>query len=499
VLGRGALGDTYETANTVPNIVFELFAAGALQAVLVPSLVEVLDRDGRRSAERFAGAVLGCLLALLGALAAIGIVAAPWLMRAVTSGTADPALHAAKTTLGTLFLWFFLPQVLFYAVGLVATAALNAEHSFNVPAIAPALNNVVVIATYLLFQALRSGAEPSLRLTGLEKVVLAGGTTLGVVAFTLLPALALARRGFRLRPHLDWHEPGVAVLARRGAWAGGQLALTQVLLAAVLVLANASPGGVVVWTFAFTFFLLPHSLFAVPVATTLYPGLARSYQSGLVERFGASLGRGVRASTVLVAGSAAALAALAWPIVRITAFGAARSGGLGPLAHAIVAFATGLVGYGLFYLLTRAAYAMGDARSPTIAMAFVTVVGLVAMVVAGHLAPLDERATALGAAFAGANLVGALALGVHVIRRIPRNARPALGAPVAQCILCALAAGVVMALTAGALDGRGRSGALATLVVAGAAGLAVYVGGLRLLSGQPVRSLVALDAGPGRG
>ena len=59
VLGTTFLGNTYQSANTIPNIVFELFAAGALQAVLVPSLVSRFDRGDHRGAERLAGSVLG--------------------------------------------------------------------------------------------------------------------------------------------------------------------------------------------------------------------------------------------------------------------------------------------------------------------------------------------------------------------------------------------------------------------------------------------------------
>ena len=126
VLGRGVLGDTYETANTVPNLLFELFAAGALQAVLVPAMVDVLDRDGRTAADRVAGAVLGALASPVERRDVMAAVAAPWIMRALTAST-DAAIHDAKVELGTLLLWFFLPQVLFYAIGLVATAVLNAE------------------------------------------------------------------------------------------------------------------------------------------------------------------------------------------------------------------------------------------------------------------------------------------------------------------------------------------------------------------------------------
>jgi putative peptidoglycan lipid II flippase len=499
VLGRGALGDTYETANTVPNILFELFAAGALQAVLVPGLVEVMGREGRAAASRVASAVLGALLALLGAVVAVGMLVAPWLMRALTASESDAALRQAKETLGTLFLWFFLPQVLCYAVGLVATAVLHAEHRFNVAAIAPALNNVIVITAYLVFWALRAGAAPSLSLTTTEKIVLAGGTTLGVVAFTALPALAARRSGFVLRPKFDRSDPVVRRLGRRGAWAGGQLALVQVLLAVVLVLANGTAGGVVTWTFAFAFFLLPFSLFAVPVATTAFPHLARAHQQEDGPAFADRVGRATRAIAVALVGAGAALAALAWPIVRVAAFGDARIGDLGPLAHAVGAFAPGLVGYGLTYLFTRVAYARDDAHTPTLVTAVTVVIGVVAMVTAARLAPLPERAAALAGAFGGAQVIGAVILGRAVARRQARAERASVAPVVAGIVTAGAAAAVAMAAVAGALDGRSRAAAAATLIVAGAIGTAVYAAALRLLLRTPLTELVALDPRASRG
>jgi putative peptidoglycan lipid II flippase len=490
VLGRGVLGDTYETANTVPNLLFELVAAGALQAVLVPTLVEVLDRDGRVAAERVAGAVLGALAVLLGAVAAMAAVAAPWIMRAFTSG-ADSATYDAKVELGTLFLWFFLPQVLFYAVGLVASAVLNSEHRFNVPALAPAVNNIVVLATYGLFWVLRDGAPPSLELTTTEKWVLAGGTTLGVVAFTLLPAIAVVRSGFHLRPRLDWRDPVVRTLGRRGAWAGGQLALAQVLLVAVLVLANGVAGGLVTWTFAFAFFLLPIALFAVPVATTMFPSLARSHQAGRPAEMGAALGRGVRATVVLLVGAAAALAALAWPIVRIAAFGDARAGGLAPLAHAVAAFAPGLVGYGLLYLLTRASYAVDDARTPFLASAVGTGAGVVVMIVAAAWAPDADRAAALAGGYGAAYLVATILLAIALGRRLGPDRPRQLG--LARVVAAGAVTLAAMAVLVSWLDGTSRLASAATIVVAGAAGAGVYAAAVRLLTGVPLRRLVTID------
>jgi putative peptidoglycan lipid II flippase len=55
VLGTTFLGNAYQSSNAVSNVLFELLAAGALSAVLVPTFVELLDRDDQPEAERLAG------------------------------------------------------------------------------------------------------------------------------------------------------------------------------------------------------------------------------------------------------------------------------------------------------------------------------------------------------------------------------------------------------------------------------------------------------------
>ena len=101
--------------------------------------------------------------------------------------------------------------------------------------------------------------------------MLAGGTTLGVVALTAVPVAALARQGFRLRPRWTPSDPQVRRLGRHGGWATGQVVAVQGLLVVVLVLANAAAGGVVAFQFGTTFFLLPVALIAIPVTTAVFP------------------------------------------------------------------------------------------------------------------------------------------------------------------------------------------------------------------------------------
>jgi putative peptidoglycan lipid II flippase len=309
-----------------------------------------------------------------------------------------------------------------------------------------------------------------------------------------VPAVAVVRGGFHLRPRLDWRDPTVRTVGRRGAWAGGQLALANVLLAVVLVLANGVAGGVVTWTFAYAFFLLPFSLFAVPVATTMFPSLARFHQGARPSEFGAALGRAVRATVVLLLGATAALVALAWPVVRIAVFGDAADGGLAPFAHALVGFAPGLAGYGLVYLLTRASYAVDDARTPFVCTAIGTGAGVVVMVVASAWAPRSERATALAVGYGAAYLVATVLLAVALGRRLGPD-RPH---PLGTVVRVGAAAGValvVMTVVNGAIGATTRATAVVAVVVAGAVGAAAYAGALRVLTGVPLRHLVAIDDG----
>ena len=500
VLGTTFLGNTYQSANTIPNIVFELFAAGALQAVLVPALVARFDRDDHAGAERLAGSVLGYTGVVLAGLAVVGALAAPWLMGVLVSGVDDPAVREDQIALGAVFLWIFLPQVLVYDVGLVSTAVLHARSRFALPAIAPAVNNVVVCAAYGLFAWMRRGKEPSLDLSAAEIGVLAGGTTFAVLAFCALPIIGTWRTGFRFRPNLDRSDPELRALARQGAWAALFLAMTQVLLGTVLIVGNRVEGGIVGYQVAFTFFLLPHALFALPVLNTLYPDAARKAQAGDRDGVAVTVQRGVRAITFFVLPVAAALIALARPAASLALFREPSGDGVDLVVAALVGFAPGLLGYGIFYFLSRIFYALDDTHTPALVHACVVVVGVVAMVVS---ATATDGAAAIGAlawSHSATYLIGAATLLVLVVRRL-RPDPPVVARVIATGVVAAAGAGVVMAVVAAALPVEGRTGDLAELAVAGLAGLVTYVAIQQVLGGTRVAAVVDLvrPGGAGRG
>ena len=493
VLGTTFLGNTYQSANTIPNIVFELFAAGALQAVLVPSLVKRFDRGDDEGAERLAGSVLGHTALALATLAVVGAIASPWIMRLLVSGVDDAGIRADQVRLGTVFLLLFLPQVIVYDLGVVATAVLHARGRFALPAIAPAVNNVVVSLAYLGFWYLRDGAEPSLDLSVTEIVVLAGGTSFAVLAFCSIPVVGARRAGFRFRANLDRSDPDLRALAGQGAWAGLYLAMTQILLAAVLVLANRAEGGVVAYQVGFTFFLLPHSLFALPVLTTLFPTASRNVQARDWRALSVTIRRGTTAIALFVLPAVAALGTLAEPLSRVALFGNVDQQGAELISDVVAGFAPGLIGYALFYFLTRMLYAMDDMRTPTLVHGAVVAVGVATMFVASVVVEPTDLVPALAWSHSFTYLLGALALVVVVRRRLVGRSVPVslAGILVRQVAAAAVAAAVMVGVSA-ALDVDGRVGGLVDLACAGSAGLVVHMAVQALLGGPKPWSILGM-------
>jgi putative peptidoglycan lipid II flippase len=489
VLGTTFLGNTFQSANSVSNLVFELFAAGALQAAMIPTLVELSARGDDAEAAHVAGSLLGLAIAVLGAVAAAGMVAAPWIMRALVAGVEAPDVRAAQVRLGTTLLWFFLPQVVLYAAGAVATGVLNAQGRFALPVAAPIANNVVVVAACAMFWRLRDGAPPGLDLTGAQTVVLGLGATLGVLALSAIPLVAVVRSGFSLRPRIDLAHPGVRRVLGRGGWAALFLVGTQALLGVVLVLANGVEGGVVVYQVAYTLFLVPHALFTMSVLTALFPSLARFAAAADPAGYARAVAAGLATIAFVVLPAAAALVALAGPLTRVLLFGESASAATS-VAAALIAFAPGLAGYGAFVFLARALDARGDTRTAALVHLAVVAVAAAAMVVLAPAVDGSGRVVVLAGVHSGAYLVGAAVLGTRVGATLPPD-RPAVARPLAVGAAAAVAAGGAMWGAQQPFDLTGRGSSVVAVAVAGGLGLAVYLGVRELLGADRPSQVVA--------
>ena len=476
-LGTTFLANTYQTANTAPNLVFELAAAGVLTSVFVPTFVEFLIRGQREKGWEAANALASVgLVALIGISLLVALLAAP-IVRLLTLGVDDPSLRAQEIALGARFLRLFAPQIVFYGLGMIMTAALHAHRRFAVPAIAPIFNNLVVIAVYLAYAVMRGDRPPTVSgITAGEVLVLGLGTTMGVVAMTLCLAPSLARIGWRIRFRWNPGHPAVRRGARLGSWALGYAGGYQLGLIVVLALANQIEGGVAAYQWAFTFFYLPHALFGVPIFSVLFTTMSEKAAADDLKGLGERLRDGLRILLFILMPVAVALFVLAIPISVVALdHGVMGRGDAAAVGRVLAVLALGLPSYSAFLVLTRAFYAVGETRVPALvnalAVATSSVVGAILFW------SLDDRwrVPGLAAGHTIGFLLGAIGLARLLSGRIGVTGSTQLRAALIRSLCLAGVVGVVMAgIVAAPWPGADAPGP--TVVLAAVAGGAVYAG-----------------------
>ena len=367
-LGTTYLANTYQTANTAPNLVFELMAAGVLTSVFVPTFVEHLISGERGNGWRAANALTSVAIVALSVLAAVLALAAPAVMRLLTLGVDDPSLRAREVELGATWLRLFAPQVVLYGAGMIMTAALHAHRRFALAGVAPIFNNAVVICVYLAYAAMRGDKPPTLRgITDAQVLVLGTGTTLGVVAMTACLIPGLRSLGWSWRWRFEPSHPAVVKAARLGVWALSYAGGYQAGLVVVLMLGNRVEGGVAAYQWAYTFFYVPHALVAVPIGSVLFPAISESAARGDTAGFVARVRDGLGMLAFVLVPAAGLALVLAVPVAALALrYGAMTDAGAVLVGRALAGFAVGLPGYSAFLMLTRAFYALADTKTPAL-------------------------------------------------------------------------------------------------------------------------------------
>jgi putative peptidoglycan lipid II flippase len=495
-VGAGSTGDTYVAANNVPNIVFEVVAGGALASLVVPMLAGGIATGDREQVRRTASALLGWSLLVLTPLAVLLAVGAEPVARLLL-GSADPV----QVDLAARFLVVFAPQVVLYGIGIVLTGVLQAHRRFAAPALAPLLSSVVVAGAYLTFAAI-GGNRTAEGLSTPAELVLSVGTTLGVAALSLSLLLPMRRLRLGLRPALRF-PVGAAPRVRRLAVAGVLTLAGQQLLAVVAIrLANAgAPDGTqVVYIAGLTVFLVPWAALAVPLATSAYPGLAERAGTGDEAGFRRALAPVTALVVVASTVAAAVLVAIAGPMAGVFLAGE-QADVVGALRDTIVAFAPGLLGYGLVAVLSRALYARGLWRAPTACVLGGWLLAVAADVVLAAVLPAADRGVALAAGHSAGVTVAGLAL-LAVVARVVGPAGLAgvvrTGLPALLAAALAAAAGLAVAGALGA-DPVPQGRLVATVGAGVLAAAAALVVAAAVMMGTARRPLMAAVRGLERG
>ncbi len=371
----------------IPDLMFQLVAAGALSSALIPVLSGVLATDGDDRAWRIVSTVTNLMLIGLALLGLIVLVFADRIVPLFTGGF-DPTTMARTIELTRIMV--LSPIML--ALGSVATSVLNAKGRFAASALAPIAYNIAIIGAAFTL-------APSMGAVGL-----AIGIVLGSLGHLLVQLPPLRSIGFRYLPIIDVSDAlarkALALMAPRAVGLGaGQITF--------LVMTSLATGlgaaAVAAFAIAFTLLQIPIGVIGVPLAVVLFPSMSREVATGNHEEFVALLTRALRFLTVVMLPIAVLAAILRIEGIAVL-FGRFDRAAIELTAATLLAFLVGLVAHALITVLARAFYALHDTRTPvgaailavvvntSLAVTFIGPLGLPGLALAIGLAAWIEAA-----------------------------------------------------------------------------------------------------------
>ncbi|MBN1491899.1 MAG: murein biosynthesis integral membrane protein MurJ [Phycisphaerae bacterium] len=391
IFGASGVMSAFTIGFQVPNLFRRLFGEGALSASSIPILSEHLHHGGTEAVDRLAGRLMGALAAVL-----VGVVLLGEIVVLVLRGVvADTERNALTFGLTALLLLYTLPICLSAILGGIQ----NIFGRFAVPAA-----NAVVLNCFMI-AALTTGTwwfadQPNAQVYWLAASVVAAGV------FQLVWQWISARGcGLRLRPMWDVRDEAIRSIGRTMIPMTLGLGVVQLntLLDGVIAygLVRSHEGGPAVLFYAQRLYQFPLGVFAIALATAIFPALSRHAAAGEMAELARTVTRGVR--VVLFEGfpCMVGLILVRMPLIEtILEHGAFGPDDTARVAATLVAYALGIWAFGLNQIIVRAFYAMKDATAPLRIAAWMVGLNLALNLIL--VFPLEEVGLALSTTFCAA-------------------------------------------------------------------------------------------------
>jgi len=441
VFGTSAEYDAYLAAARIPDLLFSLMAGGALASAFIPTLAGYFARDDAEGGWRLASAVVNLVLVALTLAAGLAWAVAPALVATVLAPGFPPPQQALTISLMRMML---VAPVLFGVSGVVM-GILNTRQHFLLPALAPSLLNLSLIAAAGLL-ASRLGAR-----------ALALGYVLGAVLHLAVQLPGLPRVGARYHPVLTLSDPGVReVLRLMAPRVLGLAAVHLNFLVNTNIASRLGEGAVSALNYAWLLMLLPQGVFAQAVATAAFPTFAEQAARGEQASMRHTLATTLRMVFFVTLPAAVGLLVLRRPLVALLfERGAFQAASTDAVAWALAFYALGLVGHAGVEIVVRAFYALHDTWTPVwvggLAMSLNVVLSLTLPGVFAWMGLPAHGGLALANSVATLLEMGGLM--VLLRPRLGGVEGRVLGASVARSGLAAGAMGLLLALWQRALPG----------------------------------------------
>ena len=354
-IGMSLLSSSYQVANNLPNMLYELVMGGMLVTAFLPVYMGVRREQGRDASNEYVGNLLGILLLLLGGISVLGTVFAPGFIWTQSFLSGD---GGSMNTAAFMFR-FFAIQILFYGLGSVFSGVLNAHRDYFWSTFAPVLNNVIVIASFMGFAPVSAqfGERAGI-------ILIAAGTTFGVFVQMACQIPALGKHGVHPHIHIDFKDPAL----RQTITLGIPTLLATVCMFVSTSITNAAAlvvqpeTGPSVIAYARLWYTLPYALIAASLSTALYTELSHDAQEKDYDSVRTGISRGVAQMLFFLIPFALYLIVFARPLNMIYCAGKFDESGVALVSEFLVYLAFSLPLYGVVVLMQKSFSALLDMK-----------------------------------------------------------------------------------------------------------------------------------------
>ena len=344
--------DSFNAANRLTEVLFNLMAGGALGSAFIPTFTGLLAHERRERAWKLASAVANLLTLALTLVAVLGFIFAPQVVR-YGLFVLSPGQSPGQEQLTVELLRIMLPTVIIFGLSGLVMGILNAHQKFWLPAIAPAMYSIGQIVGVLWL--------PSDM--GIHRLAYGALLGAGLHLLVQLPDLLRLRGSFSFQ--LGRHIPEVGEVMRLMGPRILGVAVVQVnFIFNTMVGLTLPSGSVSALSLAFTWMMMPEIAIAQSVATALMPTLSAQAALDQLDEMRQSLVSSVRGVLLLAIPATAGLILLRTPLIRLYEGGEFTTLSTQLVTWALLWYALGLVWHSLVELLVRAFYALHDTRTP---------------------------------------------------------------------------------------------------------------------------------------
>ena len=348
--------DSFNAANRVTEVLFNLMAGGALGSAFIPTFTGYLTRKDPKGAWKLASGVINLLLVSLIIICILGFIFAPQI---VQHGLfiLDPSASIDQVELTTTLLRILLPSIILFGISGLVMGMLNSHQVFLVPQLAPAMYSIGMIAGVFLLPAS----------WGIYR--LAWGVLMGSALHLVVQLPTLFKLKFDYQPIFGWKIPQVREVFRLFLPRVFGVAIVQLnFIVNTIIALSLEDGSVSAITLAFGLMLMPEMVIAQSIAIASLPSFSAQVELGKLDDMRISLAATLRGVLLLAIPATLGLILLREPLVRFLFQNGSvfTEQSTQMVAWGLLWYATGLVGHSVVEIISRAFYALHDTRTPVI-------------------------------------------------------------------------------------------------------------------------------------